>query len=150
MGFRSREYQALTGTGFRVLELIDFLCRQQRKRTGALYCTPSQEWIGGRLGVVKETVSRTITQLERLGFLVVQPRRCVNGKWRTNMYKLASWEFRPVARMVKAMFTRKKKKDPPVLFQSNQVMPKIKQLGREEGQRLLRELRESLAVRVPA
>ena len=150
MGFRSREYQALTGTGFRVLELIDFLSQQQRKRTGAQYCTPSQAWMAERLNVAQETISRTISKLERLGFLVVQPRRSRKGKWVTNMYKLAAWEFRPVTRMVCQLFTRKKK--PPVLFASCDTPPKIEQgqLGREEGQRLLRELRESLAAPVPA
>ena len=150
MGFRSREYQALTGTGFRVLELIDFLSQQQRKRTGAQYCTPSQAWMAERLNVAQETISRTISKLERLGFLVVQPRRSRKGKWVTNMYRLAAWEFRPVARMVRQLFTRKPAAARPVLFQTNQVPPKVKQLGREEGQRLLRELRESLAAPVPA
>ena len=155
MSFRSAEYNHVTGTGFRVLELVDYLCKQQRKRTGALYCTPSQEYMAERLGVVKETISRTVSDLVRLGFLVVQPRRCVAGKWKTNMYRLASWEFRPVARMVRAMFTRKKKPTltKPVLFASCDTPPKIEQaegVGREAGARMLRELRESLAVRVPA
>lgn len=104
--FRTKEYQRLTANDFRLLELLQYLIRVQRKRTGKQYCTPSQQYLARKLGVVRETVSRSVKRCQDLGFLYVRRlKRGREGRWPVNMYRVISYEFNPATKAVSAMAT---------------------------------------------
>lgn len=56
---------------------------------GAAYAVPSEAWLAARVGVCRETVSHAICRLEVHGLLHVTRRRPVDGKWQTNLYRIA-------------------------------------------------------------
>lgn len=75
--------------------LIDMIHRSEKKNPSKkMYCYPGEEWIAERLEISRETVSRAVQKLRRLGILVVINRRKVNGWWQTNLYKLGYWILR--------------------------------------------------------
>jgi hypothetical protein len=84
-------YQQLDGIDFRLLDELAYLCNQQRQRTGAAYCCPGRDYLAGKVGCDRGTISRHTTKLERLGVLEKIQRRPLRGQWRSCLYRLRSW-----------------------------------------------------------
>jgi len=80
----------LRGTTGHVLEIILAVMKVTpfKDISGSEYCIPSQRWIASRLVCSRETVSRSVTRLSKLGLIHVIHRRKVRGRWQTNLYKL--------------------------------------------------------------
>jgi DNA-binding transcriptional ArsR family regulator len=85
----------LDGKDLMILEHLMFLCKvhKQNSKSGASYAIPSQMWLAKKIGIRRETVSRHITKLARLGILEVTHRRQVKGKYKTNMYRIREWKW---------------------------------------------------------
>jgi hypothetical protein len=90
--FPQETYQQLDGIDLKLLEEIAFLCRQQRKRTGAAYCYPRRAYLAGKLGCDVGTISRHTSKLAGLGVLEKIQRRRIRGIWQTCLYRLRSWQ----------------------------------------------------------
>lgn len=90
--FDVHTYHRLDGHDFRLLDELAYLCKLRQKHVGASYCTPSTSYLSAKLGIVRESVSRHITKLTKLGILSVTHRRKRDGTWLTNLYKIVKWE----------------------------------------------------------
>lgn len=95
----------ITATQIRILEQIDYLSRQQAKRSrwGARYCCPGQAYLARKIGVHPVTVSKAVTDLADKGILSVTHRRKVRGIWQTNLYRIMSrcwWRLGKIVRML--------------------------------------------------
>jgi predicted transcriptional regulator len=84
----------LNGSDLKILNFIGYLCKQTAKRSpsGAQYCFPSEATIAERVGICREEVSRHVNKLSMLGILKIVHRRKEHGVWRSNLYKIISWE----------------------------------------------------------
>ena len=93
--FDEHTLRQLDGKDLMILEHLMFLCKvhKQNSESGASYAIPSQMWLAKKIGIRRETVSRHITKLARLGILEVTHRRQVKGKYKTNMYRIREWKW---------------------------------------------------------
>ena len=98
--FPQETYQKLDGIDLKLLNEIEFLSRQQRKRTGSAYCCPSRAYLAGKLGVDVGTISRHTSKLVDLGVLDKRQRRPIRGIWQTCLYRLRSWQAWALGRVV--------------------------------------------------
>lgn len=101
--FDRATYNQISGLDARLLELIDYDCRIRAKisRTGARYSIKPEAYFARILSVTRETISHRVCHLEDLGILDVTRRSPVRGIWQTNMYKIVSfvwWRLRKVLR----------------------------------------------------
>jgi hypothetical protein len=85
-------YNQLDGYDFRILEYLMYLCKLQAKKspTGARYAYPSESHLANKLDTTRETISRHVSKLSRLGVIAVTHRRKVRGHWQTNLYRIVS------------------------------------------------------------
>lgn len=106
--FDQETYNQISGLDARLLEQIDFDCRQQakRSRTGARYSTHSEAYYAKVLGVRRETISHHVCHLANLGILEITRRRKVRGVWQTNMYKIKSWIWWRLGRLLRGLRKR--------------------------------------------
>lgn len=58
------------------------------RESGAVYTTVSQMYVAKVTGLVRETVSRAVGDLQDWGLLHRTRRRQVGGRWQTNLYRL--------------------------------------------------------------
>jgi helix-turn-helix protein len=120
--FPQETYQKLDGIDLKLLNEIEFLSRQQRKRTGSAYCCPSRAYLAEKLGVDVGTISRHTSKLVDLGVLDKRQRRPVRGIWQTCLYRLRSWQAWALGRV--AGFLRK-------IGNSHRVRPGAQKLSSE-------------------
>lgn len=111
--FDKATYNQLTGLDARLLELIDYECRKTRKHSpsGASYCLKPQEWLATCLGVCRETISRHVSKLAALGILQVTHRRPVRGEYQTNLYKIRSYLWWGLGKVLRGLRSRRKNPD---------------------------------------
>lgn len=95
----------LDGHDLRILEEIDYLSRLQGKKspTGARYCCPGQKYLGEKIGLARENVSRHITKLMKMGILDVTHRRPIRDMFQTNLYKIRSWIFWRLGKILRSL-----------------------------------------------
>lgn len=98
---QATQWLAFSGPALKLLDIIDYLARQQSKRskTGAYYATPSRAWLAQRIGCSVRTVSRAIAELTAAGWLLRSQRRRIGGVYQTNLYRLAAAGRRGAARL---------------------------------------------------
>jgi hypothetical protein len=98
-------YNQITGLDARFLEAIQFDSRIQAKysKTGARYSIKSEAYYAKVLGVCRETISNTVLKLERLGILDVTRRRPIRGMFQTNLYKIRSWIWWRLGKLLKGL-----------------------------------------------
>ena len=103
--FDRATYNELTGLDARFLELLDFDCRQQAKRspTHARYSIKPEAWFAKCLGVCRETISHVVTKLGNLGILDITHRNPVNGRWQTNLYRIRSWVWWKLGKLLRSL-----------------------------------------------
>lgn len=84
----------LTATEFNIIYLILDLSRitSVRSPSGAVYCYPSQKYIGRKIGRSREWISKCLQRLEDLGLVIITHRRKERGHWKTNLYRLG-WQL---------------------------------------------------------
>lgn len=90
---REIEHQ-LDGLDLKILSYLAYLCKQTAKKSpsGALYAYPKEETMAARFGVRRECISLHIVKMSGLGVIKVIHRRQEQGTWRSNLYKIISWE----------------------------------------------------------
>lgn len=95
----------LDGYDLRLLEEINYLSKQQGKKskTGARYCCPGEAYLGNKIGLARENVSRHITKLSHLGILEVTHRSPIRDKFRTNLYKIRSWIWWRLGKILRSL-----------------------------------------------
>jgi hypothetical protein len=103
--FDRATYNKISGLQARLLELLDYDCRQQAKKspTGARYSLKPEAWFARCLSVSRETISINVCQLEDLGILEITRRAPVRGRWQTNMYKFRSWVWWRLAKALRSL-----------------------------------------------
>jgi hypothetical protein len=111
--FDRATYNRISGLDARLLELIDYDCRQQAKKspTGARYSIKPEAWFAKCLSVSRVTISHRICHLEDLGILDVTRRASVRGQWQTNLYKFVSfiwWRLRQTLKGLRRLSHRVK------------------------------------------
>jgi DNA-binding transcriptional ArsR family regulator len=86
--------QKLDGVDLKLLNYIAYLCKLTARKSpsGAQYCYPCEDTLAARVGVRREAISRHVSKLASLGILKVVHRRKEHGTWRSNLYKIVSWE----------------------------------------------------------
>ena len=79
----------LNGSEKSILDILTDLCELQVKKgvSGASYCYPSETWLASRIGRTRETASKCVSKLSRMGLIYVIHRRKYKGHWQTNLYK---------------------------------------------------------------
>jgi hypothetical protein len=105
-------YNQLDGYDFRILEYLMYLCKIQAKKspTGARYAYPSEAHLASKLDTTRETISRHVSKLSRLGVIAVTHRRKVRGHWQTNLYRIVShswWKVQQVIALLRGKHGRK-------------------------------------------
>lgn len=80
----------LTSAEIKLADLIFDLCRytSKKQKSGAFYTCVGQKWLGERLGVTREWVSKCVNKLAILGILRITHRRKEDEKWKTNLYRV--------------------------------------------------------------
>ena len=103
--FDTDTYNQISGLDARLLEAINYDCKREAKHraSGARYSTKSEAYFAKILGVCRETISHRICHLERLGILSVTRRRKVRGVWQTNLYKITSWVWWRLGKLLKGL-----------------------------------------------
>jgi len=76
----------------------------QSSRRG-VYCVPSEKYLSKDAFCARETVSRNITVMKKLGLLKVTQRRPVDGRFSTNLYKLGSLLLSLISRVTSCFFS---------------------------------------------
>lgn len=103
--FDRATYNHLTGLDTRFLELLDYDCRQQAKKSpvGARYSIKPEAWFAKALDTCRETISHTVTKLSKLGILDVTHRNPVHGQWQTNLYRIRSWVWWKLGKLLRSL-----------------------------------------------
>ena len=117
----------LDGYDIRILEEINFLstCQAKKSPIGARYCCPGEAYLGAKIGLARENVSRHISKLGNLGILEVTHRAPIRGHWRTNLYKIRSWIFWRLGKILRKLrFT-----PPRVTLPSHKQFPKREEIN---------------------
>lgn len=70
-----------------------------------VYCVPSEKYLSKDAYCARETVSRNITTIKKLGLLRVIQRRPVEGRFSTNLYKLGSLLLSLISRVTSCFFS---------------------------------------------
>lgn len=98
-------YNQLTGLDARLLEAIDYDCRltAARSPTRAKYSVKPEAYFAKILSVSRETISHHVTKLSKLGVLEVTHRNRVRGVWQTNMYRIRSWVWWRLAKLLRSL-----------------------------------------------
>jgi len=80
----------LTGAEIKLADLIFDLCRytSKKQKSGAFYTCVGQKWLGKRLGVSREWISKCVNKLAVLGVIRITHRRKEDEKWQTNLYRV--------------------------------------------------------------
>lgn len=76
-----------------LLEQLVYLCKVTARHSakGSLYCFPSQTYLGEQVGRCRETVNRHVRELVERGLITSTQRRKQGGRWRSCLYRVASW-----------------------------------------------------------
>jgi hypothetical protein len=103
--FDRATYNHLTGLDARFLELLDFDCRRQATKspTGARYSIKPEAWFAKCLSVCRETISHVVSKLSKLGILEVTHRSQIRGQYQTNLYKIRSWVWWRLGKLLRAL-----------------------------------------------
>ena len=103
--FDRQTYNKLDGLSVRFLELMHYDMMQQAKKSpiGAHYSIKPEAWFAKCLGVCRETISHVVTKLDGLGILDVTHRDKVRGIYQTNMYKIRSWVWWKLAKLLRSL-----------------------------------------------
>jgi len=57
-------------------------------KSRAVYCIPSERYLAKAVDCTRETVSRNLKPLRKIGLLDIVQRRPHGGRWSTNLYRL--------------------------------------------------------------
>jgi hypothetical protein len=103
--FDRQTYNQLTGLDARFLELLNYDCLQQAKKSpvGARYSIKPEAWYAKALNTCRETISHVVTKLSRIGILEVTHRNAVHGQYQTNLYKIRSWVWWRLGKLLRSL-----------------------------------------------
>ncbi len=109
--FDQATYNQLTALDGRLLEQIDYDSRCQAKKspTGARYSVKPEAYFAKCLGVRRETISDHVRKLEQLGILDITRRPPKNGTWQTNLYKIISWVWWRLGKILRNLRGKKRR-----------------------------------------
>lgn len=106
--FDSETYNQITGLDARFLEAINYdaKCSQKYRVHGGRYADKPEAYYAKILGVCRNTISDAVMKLEKLGILDVTRRRKIKGTWQTNLYRIKSWIWWRLGKMLRALRKR--------------------------------------------
>ena len=106
--FDQETYNQISGLDARFLELINFdakMCQKFRVK-GGRYTDKPEAYYAKILGVCRNTISDVVMKLEKLGILDVTRRRKIHGQWQTNIYRIKSWIWWRLGKMLRNLRKR--------------------------------------------